>query len=116
MPDFAPCAGVDGEQRIGLCHVENAIHLERRTAVIGRGVGRLISGPIRVSGRRLHVDSGDPGESEAFDRAGIDLPERAVTFAGVIAAEGWPHIRFRMNEIGLTDGLGARNGRGGVRH
>jgi hypothetical protein len=60
----------------------------------------------------LHIHARNPRQRKAFHGIGIDLLQRTVAAARLVAAECWPHVRLRVIEIRLRDGL-AHQHRGG---
>ena len=81
MPDGKAEARVDGVDVVGDGEIENAVHFER------------------CGFDALAVRAIDPRERELIHVIGVDLVERRVTSAGVIAIVGGPGVgRLFLNE------------------
>src|SRR5882724_12260334 len=78
VPDLATEFRVDGPNMVGRSEIHDAVDDERR-------------GFENVSWSAIN-----PGESERTDVAGVDLIERAVTAAGVVAVVGGPSVGGRV--------------------
>src|SRR5437899_224116 len=78
VPDLAAEFRVDGPDVVGRSEVHDAVYDERR------GFENASRSAI------------NPGEGERVDVAGVDLIERAVAAAGVVAVVGGPSVGGRV--------------------
>ena len=141
-PQLASVARVEGPDVVGRCDVEDTVDLQDRALHLGGGSGGELSGALTADddgsrgraaeaatsaksataagGRRgiAGGQAGGPGEREVLDGRLVDLFERAVASAGVVARVGWPGISERLaNRRRVETALClAREKRGGQHH
>src|SRR5581483_1260903 len=101
LPDLAPVARVDGEHRVGLGDVEDAVDQQRRATRVGEaGAGGLGAGTSDVRAGD-HADLVHPRERQVADVRRVDLLQRAVVPPRIIAVKRRPTVG-----LGMHNGLG----------
>ena len=108
VPDLAAGARVDGPHVIGRREIQHAVDHQRRrldrrrTESAGRRRRRVGAFAADVRERLRRVQPVDPGELQVLDVVGVDLRERAVAAARVVAVVGRPGVGRRLR-AGATD-------------
>ena len=116
VPQLVPIARVYGPGIVRHGEVQNAIHLEHGgldgaatdinvTRSLASSNQRRIAEPEAVSSAarcRAWCDSRHPGQREMHHVGLIDLRERAIALAGVIAIVGRPGVLERLQELGRS--------------
>ena len=131
VPDFAPGPRVDGPDVIGRRKVQRAVDHQRRrfdgrwTEAVGGGRRNVGAFPADVRERLRRVQPVHPGELEIPDVVAVDLRQRAVAPARIVAVIGRPRIRrhfqdrIRIERALLghqRDGSGDDEGKDGFSH
>ena len=116
VPQLASIARVHGPRVVGRREIEDAVHLQNRRADARAAAADLAgsfaaddhrrSSPANaaesaasathVAGTGRHL--ADPCQREMLHRRLVDLRERAVSLAGIIAGVGRPRIRQRLED------------------
>ena len=100
VPELAAVARVERPDVIGRGGIEDAVHHEDG-ALFGDAARRVFFESFTADDRAragCRVEPADPSEREVLDRVPIDLLERAVSPAGVVAGVRRPGIRQRFQE------------------
>ena len=120
MPHLAPVARVHRPGVVRHREVERAVDDEHRALDGATAAGDEVASAFAADDYRAAATSttaetsrtsrplvqfGHPGEREVLDRRLVDLFQRAITLASVIAGIRRPHVGERLEQIGWRDAL-----------
>ena len=125
VPELAAVARVDRPGVVRRGDVERAVHRQHRRLDRDRGADREVAGAFaaddesaaadrRRRGRRrsrrrrgspTRRSVATPGQRQVLDGLRVDLRQRAVALAGVVAVVSRPRVRQRLQELGRVEAL-----------